>query len=147
MKYCRAAPKTLGRYDAQVDLQAVSETHDYLGGAARRHRDRVRKCREAVHHHLGLGRNREEVEVADRFAAAAIAAGHFQSLDCRAILHPSANRLRELVGIGPGESHIDRRGQADPGQNCFLGLRTKALELANLLRLARGSQFVERARP
>ena len=141
VKYCRRRAKAFGRHHAQVDLQAVAQAHRHLGRAAADDAVDVRKAAKWSITCSGRADDDQKIQIADRVASPAVAAGHFHLLDLRAITHPLPDLLGNVVGLGPHQADVDRFGQGHAGQNRFLGLRAKPFELANLLGLAGGRSW------
>ncbi len=91
---------------------------------------------------VGLG---HDIQVADGFLAAAVAAGHFHLANALARPQMFEQALGDRVGLGPIEPlHFGRSGQAHPGQNRLLGLGAKTLEGPNLMGFAGSPQLIER---
>ncbi len=133
-----------GRHDAEVDLQAAGEPDRKLRVAAADHFGRVVELHQVVHRGGGVFGVDQQVEVADRLAAAAVAAGGLDLPDAFVLAHVGDQLLDDRVGLGPVHPHVGRGGEVDAGEDFFLRLGAEAFELAHLVGLAGGPQHVER---
>ncbi len=96
-----------------------------------------------LHHDDGFARFGEQVEVADRFAPAAIAAGRHDTSHCRTSFKIRDERPHAPVGLGPVNPLLGGGGQIHAGENRFLGLGPKTFKIAHTMGLTRFAQLVE----
>ncbi len=123
--------------DAQIDLQADAQADRHFRGAAREHGGDAVELGEAVHHLLGVFAFDDGVEIADGFAAAAVAAGHVDLLDAGAGFQMRQQHLSVDVGFGPVHAqHFGRGGEIETGENGGFGFLAEAFEFAHAAFLA-----------
>ena len=134
----------LGRHDAQVDLQPAREPDRELRVAAADHRIDVAELEQVIHHGVGIFGFDQEIEIADRFFAAPVAAGDFDLPDAFELPHVNEQFVDDRIGFGPVHAFVRVGGEIDSGEDLLLRLCAEALESADLVRLACGPQHVER---
>ena len=94
------------------------------------------KPAELVHRGVRIVGVDEQVEVADRFAAAAVAAGHLDLSNAFHLAHVGEQLLDDFVGVGPIHPHSALCREVDAGENFLLRLLAEAFERLHLVGLA-----------
>ncbi len=144
VKYCRRCTKRFRRHDAQVDLQAASEADRHFRVAAADHRGQLFESAELVHRVLRVVGVDQEIDVANGFAAAAVAAGDLHLANAVHLAHVGEQFLHDFVGVRPVHPLMRTGGQVDAGENFLLCFLAEAFESLHLVGFAGGLQGVER---
>ena len=97
-----------------------------------------------VHHGACVDGVDEHVEVANGFAAAAVAAGHFDLLHGRGRLHVGKEIVGNDVGVGPAHAGAGLLGDGQAFEDRLFGLGAVAFEDAHSLLFAGGAKLSER---
>ena len=117
VKYCSAAPKLSAGTTRRSTCRPLVSRIDDLGWPAANYGGSIAEGGEVVHRRVRRWSHDEKVEIADRFAAAAITAGGFDLLDRPTDAQVVAKCLHVDVGLGP----IDALGRPSRPAPCRPG--------------------------
>lgn len=135
----------VGVDDTQVDLQPVAEHDARTRLAVREHARDVAAADERVGHRGRIACAHEDVEIADRLAAAPKTAGRHHFADAGHLPQPLEHRPQRLRGIGQQEAlRLALQAFVDRVEQLRLGLRAEARQRAHVAALCFGAQLFER---
>src|SRR5207253_6782712 len=102
-----------GRDDAEVDLKALGGSDRHFRWPAGENLPVADDLTERVHRFGWIGRHDENIEVADRLFAAAVAAGEFKLLNSLALFKMPAKLRDHAIGFCPEQPYAGRFGKTD----------------------------------
>ena len=140
VKYCSAAPNDLAGTTRRSICKPRPRRIDIFVSPRPMTVASSSNSAELIHRGVGVVGVDEQVDVADRFAAAAVAAGHFHLPDAFQLAHVGEQLLHDLVGVGPVHPLVGLGGQVDAGQDLVLRLLAEAFERLHLVGLAGGAE-------
>ncbi len=121
----QGSSKRLGRHDAKIDLQPSAKSDRHLGIAAANDGGHFFETPELVHNGVRVGRIDEQVQVADRFATAAITSGHLKLPDSFELPHVNEQLLHDLVGVSPIQTCVSGGSRIDAREDFLLGFSSE----------------------
>ena len=132
-------------HDPQVHLQAVPQAHRHLGRAAGQHTGDGFVAGKAVHHIFTAAAGNQQVQVANRIAAAAVTAGHFDLSQPRRRLQMPHDGVGVHFRLGQVDTAAGFLHAVQRLEDLLLRLGPEPLQLGDTVFLDRLAKLVERS--